>query len=487
MPHNVVFSIFCFRQLQLQPEQDRAIRRSSEDILCRGTPEECTIMSASGSRLAPLLSQYDLRVACTQCCFKEKQITYTLKSINHKCAGNLLFCRAKGGSNWRPVSERPKFPIPSRYEVCVFFVEGSGCVQHKNRCTFASSTEEAAVWTFEKRHGLDRPLLCHLIALSAGGSDQPVSDIFETLDLKLVCNLCCVKQNETAYTVQPVSHNCHRELLVVKAKTSDIWRPVCERPKCGHFGQNVLYKKCDFFVEGSGCTKHGAGCTFATSLEEAAVWNYVRDKKIDHDQLIRLVTESESVSVTPESAAEQMLRQFSGKFIELCKACFCSRPQRLTAKKWNATCSADEAHPWDPVLVHYLAENSEKHIYSQVRPLPQNCKFTFCNHIKNGKPCWHPAGHCQSAQSVVEMAVWKAEHSGLAIRPHLLRSLENTESRQNFMYCKVCLLVLSSPERFYKHCSSLEHAQLLSEDTTTKWTGRKPPHNIRDKLWLCDR
>ncbi|KAI3370504.1 hypothetical protein L3Q82_025264 [Scortum barcoo] len=449
-------------------------------------------MSSSESTLAPLLTEHDLKLACTQCSVKEKEITYTLKSLQHKCARSLLFCKAKGGRKWRPVSKRPKFPNPSQYKVCYFFVEGSGCSEHKNRCSFARSNEEAAVWTFAKHHKLDHKLLCHLIAQSDCGADQPDSsaqlgDLLATLDLKAVCDLCSVKKKEITYTVRSVSHTCRRNLLLVKARSSDQWRPVAERPKSGQFGRNVRYQQCNFFVEGSGCTQHGAHCTYARSCEEAIVWNFVRDKNIDNDELIGLV--SESVSVTPERAAEGIHQQCSGEFIELCKSCFLDRPQKLSIKKWNNTCSADAAHKWDPVLVHHLSENSGKHIYSQVRPLPPNCQFKYCSHVRQGKPCWHQTGHCQSAQSEVEMAVWKAEHSGLFIRPHLLQlsRRDQTESRPVTMYCKVCLLVLSSPESFYKHCSSLEHAQLLSEDTTTKWRGRQPPHNSRAEFWLCER
>lgn len=449
-------------------------------------------MSPSKSTLALLLSTHDLKLVCAQCSVKQKEITYTLKSIPHQCACNLLLCKAKSGSKWRPVSRRPAFPKPSQYEVCYFFVEGSGCTHHKNRCTFARSSEEAAVWNFEKHHRLEHELLCRLIAQSDGGSDKPdnsgpLGDLFATLDLKAVCDLCCIKEKEITYTVQSVSHKCSRNLLLVKAKASNLWRPVSERPTSGQFGANVLYQECKFFVEDSGCTQHGEGCTYARSSEEAAVWNYVRDKKIDKDELIRLV--SEPVSITPEQAAKGILQQFSGEFIEFCKNCFLDHPQKLTAKRWNATCSADAAHTWEPVLVYHLSENSGKHIYSQVRPLPPNCQFKYCSHVRQGKPCWHNAGHCQSAQSEVEMAVWKAEHSGLSVRPHLLQlsRREQKESRQVTMYCKVCLLVLSSPESFYKHCSSLEHAQLLSEDTTTKWRGRQPPHNCRAEFWLCER
>lgn len=451
-------------------------------------------MSASGSKLAPLFSTHDLKLVCTQCSVREKEITYTLKAVRHQCAQNLLLCKAKGGSKWRPISERPTFPKPSQYEVCCFFVEGFGCKYHKNRCTFARSSEEAAVWTFEKHHRLDHVPLCHLIAQSERGSNQPGNseprgEVVATLDLKVVCDLCSIRENEITYTVQLVSHKCSRNLLLAKTKASNHWRPVSERPTCGQFGRNVLYQKCNFFVEGFGCTQHAQGCTYARSYEEATVWNYVRDKEIDKDELIRLVIESEHISVTPESAAESILKQFKGEFIEFCKDCFHDRPLKLTAKRWNATCSADAAHTWDPVLVHHLSENRGKHVYSQVRTVPQNCQFKYCSHVRQGKPCWHQAGHCQSAQSEVEMAVWKAEHSGLSVRPHLLQlsQREQTESRKVTMYCKVCLLTLSSPESFYKHCASLEHAQLLSEDTTTKWRGRQPPHNTRAEFGLCDR
>uniref|UniRef100_A0A7N9AYK7 Uncharacterized protein n=1 Tax=Mastacembelus armatus TaxID=205130 RepID=A0A7N9AYK7_9TELE len=361
-------------------------------------------MSASGSSLTPLSSRHDLKLVCPQCCVKEKEITYTLKSVHHHCARSVLLCKEKGKTKWRPVSRRPRFPNPSQYAVCSYFVEDSGCTYHKNRCTFAKSDEEAAVWNFVKHHKLDHMLLCNIIAQSEKEPDQPntresLGGLSAILDLKALCDLCSTKDKEISYTVKSFSHRCSRNLLLAKAKGSDEWRPVCERPTHGNFGKDVIYRVCHFFVEGSGCTQHGQRCTFARSYEEALVWNYARDNKIDREELIRLITESESILLTPESAAQSIFQRFSGEFIEFCKDCFHDRPLKLTGKRWNATCSADAAHAWDPVLVHHVSENSKKHIYSQVRPLPQNCPFTYCSHVKQGMPCWHAASHCQFAQS----------------------------------------------------------------------------------------
>ncbi|KAM7006817.1 3'-5' exoribonuclease HELZ2-like [Tautogolabrus adspersus] len=448
-------------------------------------------MSASESKLAPLLSTHFLRLVCPQCSVQKGEITYSLTSVQHQCERSLLLCKARDGDTWRLVSRRPKFPNPSRYEVCYYFKEGSGCREHKNRCTFARSDEEAAVWTFEKQHRVDHFLLCQLITQTERASDptdanEPFADIVNTLDLKAACELCCTKDKEITYTVQSVGHKCRRNLLLAKFKSSQQWRPVSERPTSGQFGRNVFYKECMYFNEGFGCTQHGENCTFARSFEEATVWNHVRDENLDRDEFMRLVIESEA-ALTPEHAAQSILQQFPGEFIELCRDCF--QEKKLTGKRWNATCSADAAHNWEPVLLHHLSENGGKHVYSQVRPIPPNCPFDFCSHVRQGKPCWHPAGHCRSAQSEVEMSVWRAEHGGLSVRPHLLQLSQKDQSKHKHgtMYCKVCQLVLSSPESFYKHCSSLEHAQLLSDDTTTRWRGRRPPHGQRADFWLCER
>lgn len=449
-------------------------------------------MAACESRLAPLLSTHDLRLACTRCSVQEAEITYTLKSEQHQCERHLLLCRAKNAVIWRPVFKRPMFPNPNRYEVCWFYREGKGCSQHKNRCSFARSEEEAAVWNFEKRHQVDHALLCQLITPAPSdrepyNTSRTFADLLKTLDLKVGCELCCTKEKEVTYSAQPVHHTCGRTLLLAKSKSSEQWRPVSERPTSGQFGPKVNYQQCRYFSEGSGCTLHGQKCTYARSFEEAAVWNHIRDRDIGRDALMREVIDSEPVLLTPEHAAESILKQFPGEFLQLCKVCF--HDKKLSGKRWNATCSADAAHAWEPVLVHHMSERGGKHIYSQVRPLSPNCQFKFCSHVRQGKPCWHPAGHCGSAQSEVEMAVWRTEHGGLSVRSRLLQLSQQNQSQHNngAMYCKVCLLVLSSPESFYKHCSSLEHAQLLSEDTTTRWRGRRPPHGQRADFWLCDR
>ncbi|CAL8341052.1 unnamed protein product [Lota lota] len=314
-----------------------------------------------------------------------------------------------------------------------------------------------------------------------------MNTLLSTHDLKVVCATCATRTNEISYTLQSVVHQCASNLLLGRAKGSSQWRPISRRPE---FPRPSKYDVCWHFVEGSGCSIHYNRCTFARSPEEAAVWNFEKQQGLDHVSLCSLVEQ------TKEDTARNILKEFSGKFLELCQACFLSSPQKLAAQRGDGTCSAaaPDTHPWEPVLVHHVSAGRGKEVYHMVRPLPPGCTFEYCSHVSQGKPCWHEATRCTAAHSESEMAVWRAESGELGgpVRPLLLRlSQEQQQSDRGVggvvFYCKACLLTLSSSESFLQHCSSLEHAQIITDDTSIQWETRPPPHNHREDFGLCAR
>ncbi|XP_051555396.1 helicase with zinc finger domain 2 [Myxocyprinus asiaticus] len=115
-------------------------------------------------QLQQFMQLYELRAACPVCTHKLSRISYAIISKPHCCTQDLLLVRAKvKGHRWSRVFCRPSYPRPSRYEVCWFFKEDVGCCVHRDRCTFATSTEEAAVWNLQKHTKLDHKRLIHLI------------------------------------------------------------------------------------------------------------------------------------------------------------------------------------------------------------------------------------------------------------------------------------------------------------------------------------
>uniref|UniRef100_A0A8D0FID5 C2H2-type domain-containing protein n=1 Tax=Strix occidentalis caurina TaxID=311401 RepID=A0A8D0FID5_STROC len=91
------------------------------------------------------------------------------------------------------------------------------------------------------------------------------------------------------------------------------------------------------------------------------------------------------------------------------------------------------------------------------------------------------------------MAVWEAEREHGLVRADLLPAAEpcsaNGESAAPapvHFYCRVCLVTFSSQESFESHCSSVEHVQMLSVDTSIQWAHRAPPLGL-SKFSLCSR
>ncbi|XDV27827.1 hypothetical protein PO909_031305 [Leuciscus waleckii] len=125
---------------------------------------EMSTVQARDAQLQEFMQMYELRAACNDCTHEYSRISYSIIATPHRCSHNLLLVRAKvRGHKWRPVFSRPSHPRPARYEVCWYFKEDVGCYVHHDRCTFASSPEEAAVWNLQKNTNLDHKSLIHLI------------------------------------------------------------------------------------------------------------------------------------------------------------------------------------------------------------------------------------------------------------------------------------------------------------------------------------
>ncbi|XP_066558927.1 3'-5' exoribonuclease HELZ2 isoform X2 [Amia ocellicauda] len=330
-------------------------------------------------------------------------------------------------------------------------------------------------------------------------NESVLSELLQTYDLQIACSQCTTRENEITYSIKKVRHQCNGDLLLARHKgDSRKWKPISRRPE---FPNPSKYEVCRFFVVGSGCRKHRNRCTFARSSEEAAVWSFQKRKHVDQNTLLRLIAESRmtamerAIAIEP-GGVEKLLAEFAGAFQELCESCFYSIPQQIAGKRWNNKCMSQVSHVWRPLLVHFHAEGWHKKVFNEIRLPPPHHNPQFCTYVTQGLPCWHGSTRCKFAHSEVEMAVWKAELNGQVNR---LELLQLSEKRQAVapepvpadppveIYCKACLLTFSSQESFIKHCSSLEHAQMISEDTTTEWKHRPPPHQRKQDFVLCAR
>ncbi|XP_054701352.1 helicase with zinc finger domain 2 isoform X2 [Grus americana] len=331
----------------------------------------------------------------------------------------------------------------------------------------------------------------------ANGLVVPLGSLQQQLELRLVCSKCSVKENEITYQLREVEHKCMYEILLARCRSrwSTAWRKVSRRPG---FPNPVRYAVCRYYVVGLGCTKHKSQCTFAWSPEEAMIWNFEREQKLERRWLKAAVLQAQlgaRPAAAPHpaaSAASEIISEFGGQFQAICKRCFFSCPPRISAGSQGRLC--DFHRTWDPLLVHVVSDSRRKQQYTAIRPCPEFMPtLSYCRFVSRGQPCKHSPQRCQYAHSDVEMAIWEAEREHGLIRSDLLPA-SGTCSTNNepavpalvHFYCQVCLVTFSSQESFESHCSSIEHLQMLSADTSVQWVHRAPPFGLT-KFSLCSR
>ncbi|NXF53866.1 HELZ2 Helicase, partial [Oceanites oceanicus] len=331
----------------------------------------------------------------------------------------------------------------------------------------------------------------------ANGLAVPLGSLQQQLELRLVCSKCSMKENEITYWLRDVEHKCMYEILLARCRSrqSTSWRKVSRRPG---FPNPARYAVCRYYAVGLGCRKHRNQCTFAWSPEEAMVWNFEREQQLERRWLKAAVLQAQlgdHPAATPHpaaNAASEIVSEFGGQFQEICKRCFFGCPQRISAGGQGRLC---ESHwSWDPLLVHVVLDSQRKQQYTAIRPCPEFMPIlSYCRFVSRGQPCKHTPQRCQYAHSDVEMAVWEAEREHGLVRSNLLPATGTCSTNGKpaapapvHFYCRVCLVTFSSQERFESHCSSAEHVQMLSADTSVQWVHRAPPFGLT-KFSLCSR
>lgn len=334
-----------------------------------------------------------------------------------------------------------------------------------------------------------------------------LSPLLRTHELRAACRCCCKQKAEITFCLVERSHQCQRNILLARQIDLNHWRPINPLPP---YPRPMKYEVCWHFKEGFGCTSHGKRCSFARSSEEANIWNFLKNSGLlDYRALINMLehrTKPPIQSHDPTGGTEKILSQFPGKFLELCKTCFHSSPQRISRKQnGEHSPSCTSKHPWKPLLVHCKETLQKNEEYHEIRQLPNKpySKWKFCKYVSHGEPCWHGANRCWFAHSEVEMAVWTEESKGQFDRSRLLgtdvqksqRPTANSTQpvkqqkhspRMEEHYCKVCQCKFRTREDFMNHCFTIEHRQRIFGDGCNKGKHRDPPQTYHS-FKMCQR
>ncbi|XP_061102315.1 helicase with zinc finger domain 2-like isoform X1 [Conger conger] len=321
-----------------------------------------------------------------------------------------------------------------------------------------------------------------------GEQSSVLSPLLQTHELCVACASCCEQPHDIH-----LSHRCGENILLARQRggRETDWKHVSPRPT---FRNPAKYVKCLFTAESGECLQYGKRCTFAKSDEEATVWNFLKNSRLEHSLLIGLVSQAQGREEEKEEldVAERIQSLFTGHFLQLCHACFHSSPRQITPERPAKACG----HPLHPALVLFQVGGcqGEKIQFSEIRPIPLGLRFLqfrHCWHVQRGHPC---RTACTFPHSEAEMAVWTAERNEGLDRNDLVTALdesdaqESAEEPQAQFHCTLCQLQFYSQDGFVSHCSSLAHERRYceDEDPVTEWKHRCPPE-CSQAFELCNR
>ncbi|XP_058635422.1 helicase with zinc finger domain 2-like [Onychostoma macrolepis] len=207
--------------------------------------------------LQTLKKRFSLCVRCNKCSKKHNEISYSLNQVIHHCSEDILLIRWKRkNSVWRPVAPRPGRPRPRKYVVCWYYTKETGCKKHGSRCTFARSSEEAALWNTMKHEQLTIPQIVNMIKQN----QRTLQSKSQKKGGQFDCTLCQVhfptdeKLMNHCFTVK------HRRLIF--EDTSRTWKyrdPPPTHKDLKLCGRSLI---CEY----------GDNCTKAHSQEELREW-----------------------------------------------------------------------------------------------------------------------------------------------------------------------------------------------------------------------
>ncbi|XP_066558925.1 3'-5' exoribonuclease HELZ2 isoform X2 [Amia ocellicauda] len=400
------------------------------------------------------LVTHDLHLACYQCIQYIDYITFSLKREKHQCKSELLLARQKGQSKWKRVHQKPKSPVPLKYEVCCFIKPGQGCTKHMKKCTFATSEEEASVWNFQKKYGLDYNTLVHLVK----EKPQPTEarSLFQqcgvAAKLQAYCNGQFMELCEGCFFGSP-------QQIVMKglgpfcnSRSRHVWKPILVLHK--YIGSGIVafhdirpmpslttLQCCMYVLSGQPC-RHGRWrCRFAHSDAELVVWKAELQEGLNRSDLLRGPPRIEARA----SASEPHADHFYCKF---CKVTY------STQQSFRNHCAS---------LDHTRKIREDQMTQWKCRPPPANQTDGFVL-------CYRPSTceygqNCVAAHSKEELQEWilrnksaqkmkrLAQQEGLlSYQDQLLMEYKNSSNEVHIMSENIPGIRVSSDTDLNIHC-----------------------------------
>ncbi|KAJ8359239.1 hypothetical protein SKAU_G00157640 [Synaphobranchus kaupii] len=306
-------------------------------------------------------------------------------------------------------SEIRPFPSSSfsSYLYCCYVERGEPCWHGHERCRFAHSTVEMAVWTAESQEGLNRPELLWLSQKQQASASQQVATC--SPQQKFYCKVCRREFSSEESFMNHCASLDHERMICEDVTTEWKYRPP-------PVNINLVFQLCD---SPSPCM-YGDNCIQAHSVEELHEWR-MRDRTAR-----RKAKAAEEEGLL--SYQECLLREYRNSLNEMSE----------TLPGVAVSCDKDLTvlHQRDPLPLKWTFKIQSERPLVEVALLKQDPGAAFSlNEIAPEGPCTYSRGErfCTSDMSYDVPVSFKPFHPGFYeqwvvfdfdMRPVLLQKLE---------------------------------------------------------------
>ncbi|KAK3594867.1 hypothetical protein CHS0354_005940 [Potamilus streckersoni] len=228
-----------------------------------------------------------------------------------------------------------------------------------------------------------------------------------THEYRVVCVQCFRPSTKPGvYEFRPCTHKCEENILAMTPReTHGVWYQVRERKNHREFSGKYILCRSVSYNNPSLCRYGEDQCSFAHNEIEQYIWTLEKDGQFD---ITEFIMQNRNQSLIKGFSLREILDKHCGYFELICKACFYSKPPKISVEGSGNLCVSTPPHKWSDFSI--LAHMGPTRVITVVNPrgfLHKTAFFKICKWLHYCRNRIN--AECRFAHSMVERDIWMLE------------------------------------------------------------------------------
>ncbi|KAL3877847.1 hypothetical protein ACJMK2_035491 [Sinanodonta woodiana] len=293
--------------------------------------------------------------------------------------------------------------------------------------------------------------------------------LMNTHEFRVVCQHCFRRSTiPGVYEYRPCTHKCEENILAMSRRDNPgVWFQVRERKNHRDFTGNYILCHSVSYNNPSLCRYGEDLCSFAHNEIEQRLWTLEKD---GHFDITEFIMQNRNQSMIKGFSLREILDKHCGYFELICKACYYSKPCKVSIEGSGNMCTGKPPHKWTDFSI--LAHLGATRVLTVVNPrgfLHKTAFFKICKWLHYCRNRIN--AECRFAHSMVERDIWMLERDTNMKREDIVKQSQQLQgiNKQGPPPQNV------GPQRFTPSPASSMHSASSMSDLSGSSSGAKIP------------